>query len=356
MNFILFIGYFLYLIIFIIIYFIYKKIFINKVYYNKNYYNYNVIYEQKIRKINDNYLLNKKNLFLYKFFLFNKYIDLNSVNIFFSKKNLWLKKIFTSKKNFTNIGYDQFDYNLPIYKKNLFITFFINKKKLDNFFCKYKNFFSLKNMPFNTFFKDYLICYKFKYKKERNIFEFKKLEDNFSFNIFFIYWIFLIPFFFIQYIFIKYHLKLYIKTKRRTFYYIRSFLDNFRLFVKLNKYLGRSFFKDLYKSKRWKDPSHAFLNKKRAKRCHFGIHNIRYRKLYYRISPIGSYYFWFSKINIIKYLFSYKNFFFKSFITSYYFFWIMLIYFIIIITFFNKLKNYKLIKNFKFLTFFKKSN
>ena len=126
------------------------------------------------------------------------------------------------------------------------------------------------------------------------------------------------------------------KTKRRLLYLLRTYLDNIKLFVKINKYIGRSFFKSIYKSKRWKDPSHPFFSKKRAKRNHFSTNNLRYRKLFYRLSPIGSYYYWFSKINLIKYLFSYKYFFFKMIIKSYYFNWLIIIYLLLLIYLINK--------------------
>jgi len=141
------------------------------------------------------------------------------------------------------------------------------------------------------------------------------------------------------------------KTKRRIFYFFRTCLDNIRLFVKINKYLGRSFFKSIYKSKRWKDPNHVFLSKKRSKRNHFSTNHIRYRKLYYRLSPIGSYYFWFSKINIVQYLFSYNNFFFKTILKSYYYYWYIIIYFFTLIYLFNKYIKLKIKGKFFFKTF-----
>ena len=81
------------------------------------------------------------------------------------------------------------------------------------------------------------------------------------------------------------------KTKRRVYYFLRTFLDNIRLFVKINKYLGKSFFYNIYRSKRLKDPSHVFFMRKRSKRNHFSTNSLRYRKLFYRLSPLGSYYY-----------------------------------------------------------------
>jgi hypothetical protein len=190
-------------------------------------------------------------------------------------------------------------------------------------------------------------------KKENILFKYQNLTIDVKFNFVIFYWILLIPYFFFQYILVKYHLKLHMKTKRRVFYFFRTFLDNIRLFVKINKYMGRSFFKSIYKSKRWKDPHHVFFNKKRIKRSHFSTNYIRYRKLYYRLSPIGSYYYWFAKINIIQYLFSYKNFYLKTIIKSYYYCWWFIFYMFIYLYIYYKYINIYVIDKLKLFTFYK---
>jgi hypothetical protein len=215
----------------------------------------------------------------------------------------------------------------------------------------YAKFFLIKKIPLMNFFNDYLKFYYFNLRRENINFKYQKLSIDITFNYIIFYWILLIPYFFLQYILIKYHLKWYTKTKRRIFYFFRTFLDNIRLFVKINKYLGRSFFKSIYKSKRWKDPSHVFLNKKRIKRSHFSINNLRYRKLFYRLSPIGPYYYWFSKINIIEYLFSYKNFFLKTTIKSYYYNWWFILYILTIVYFIYKYINIFIYNKLKLFTF-----
>jgi hypothetical protein len=150
---------------------------------------------------------------------------------------------------------------------------------------------------------------------------------------------------------VKYHLKLFIKIRRRFFYYLKTYLDNIRLIVRVNKYIGRPFFKSIYKSKRWKDLEHVFLIRKKSKRMHFIIHNLRYRKLYYRLSPLGSYYFWFSRINLVQYVLSFKNFFFKSGIKSINYSWLIIIYWFIFLYLLNKFNKYKNIRKFIFIKF-----
>jgi hypothetical protein len=346
----------LYILFFIIIFFINKKyfkiFFINKK-YNILHFDLDIKRKKDENIFNNISFLNKKNLYIYKFFLFKSKSlnNLNLINIFFEKKYIWLKK-FLNFKNFLNYNsFDQYNKNKPIYKSILCMISYMDINKLNIYIKNYKNFFIIKQMPLIKILNDYLIFYKFDIKKEGQLLNYKKLTDHISFNFSIFYWIFFIPYFFFQYILIKYHFKLYMKTKRRIFYFFRTYLDNIRLFVKINKYLGRSFFKSIYKSKRWKDPSHVFLSKKRAKRNHFSTNNLRYRKLFYRLSPIGSYYYWFSKINVVKYLFSYKYFFLKTTIKSYYYYWLVIVYFFFLIYLFNKYINILIAGKFKFNTF-----
>ena len=350
--------YVIYIIFFIMIFFINKKYF--KIFFiNKKYHILDFDFKIKINK-NENKFnfinnLNKKNLYIYKFFLFKSLRNLNLIKIFYNQKFIWFKKFLNLKKFLNHNSFDQFNKNKPIYKSILFTITFININNLEKFINNYKKFFIIKKMPLINLFNDYLMFYRFNFKKEGFLFNYQKLTDNINFNYIIFYWMIIIPYFFFQYILIKYHLKLYIKTKRRIFYFFRTILDNIRLFVKINKYMGRSFFKSIYKSKRWKDPSHVFLSKKRPKRSHFSTNNLRYRKLYYRLSPIGSYYFWFSKINLIQYLLSYKNFFFNTIIKSYYYFWFIIIYLLILIYLLNKHFNIIILKKFN-LYFFKKKS
>jgi hypothetical protein len=109
----------------------------------------------------------------------------------------------------------------------------------------------------------------------------------------------------------------------------------------------------MYRSKRWKDTTLVFLIRKKQKRTHFTMHNIRYRKLYYRISPLGSYYYWFSKIDIVKYVLSFKNYFFKSAVKSINYSWLIIIYWLIIFYSFKKFNKNKFLKKFIFIKFLK---
>jgi hypothetical protein len=355
----IYILFFFYIMFFIIIFFINKKYF-EVFFINKKYNILDLDLKLKMKKNNNifnNYaILNKKNLYIYKFFLFKikSSKNINLINFYNINKFVWFKHLYNLKKKLNFNTFDQFNKNKPIYKSILCIINFININKLNNYMTNYAKFFLIKKIPLITVFNDYLTFYNFYLKRENIKFKYQKLTIDINFNYIIFYWVFLIPYFFLQYILIKYHLKWYTKTKRRLFYFFRTFLDNVRLFVKINKYLGRSFFKSIYKSKRWKDPSHVFLSKKRTKRSHFSTNNLRYRKLFYRLSPIGSYYYWFSRINIIEYLFSYKNFFLKTSIKSFYYSWCFMLYILIIIYLIYKYINIYIYKKCNLFTFLKK--
>jgi hypothetical protein len=351
--------YYIYIFLLLFLFFINKKFFkmffINKKYEMFNL-DLNILNKKNNNVFNSIYNLSKKNLYYYKFFLFksksSKY--LNFINIYNDRKYKWFKNFLNLKFFLNYTSFDQFKKNKPIYKSNIFITTFFNINKFNNYIKSYMKFFLIKKNFMINLCNDHLSFYEFSLKKENISYKFKNLTDLINFNYIFFYWIFLIPYFIIQYIIIKYHFKFYIKTKRRFSYVVRTFFDNMRLFVKINKYLGRSFFKSMYKSKRWKDPSHVFLSKKRSKRNHFSTNYLRFRKLYYRLSPLGGYYYWFSKINLVQYMISYKNFFFNTIIKSYYYWYFIIIYLMILLFFFKRFYKYKDDKKFKFLIIFKK--
>jgi hypothetical protein len=350
--------YYIYIIFFIIIFFINKKYF-NIFFINKKYYVENLNLNIKIKKnrnvFNNISNFNKKNLFIYKFFLYKYSKYLNVLNIFYNKKYKWLKNFINYSKYLDNTSYDQFYINKPIYKTGLVFAKFVNLNRFNYNIKKYTTFFLNKKFPIVNFFNEYLMCYEFNFKKENIVFKYQNFTDNIYFNFVYFYWLILIPLFFFQYILIKFHLKANMKTKRRLIYILKASMDTLRLFVKINKYLGRSFFKSIYKSKRWRDPSHAFLNRKRVKRYHYTSNFLRYRKLYYRLSPLGSYYYWFSKINLVQYLISYKNYFFNTIIKSYYYMWLVLSYWLILFILIKKYYKYRYINKFKFI-YIKKSN
>jgi hypothetical protein len=348
--------YCVYILFFFLIYFINRKYF--KIYFiNKIYDSHNIDFKL-INKKNENVFnlmlnLNQKQIYIYKYLLLKKVKSLNSFNLTYMQKFVWFKKFFNVKNFLNHTNFDQFDKNKPIYKSNLFIVTFMDINKLNNYIKNYMKMLYIKKNYLMKLSNDFLVFYEFNVIKKNLKFKYKGLTDLIFFNIIFFYWIFLIPYFFFQYILIKYHLKFYFKTKRRFVYIIRTFLDNIRLFVKINKYIGRSFFKSIYKSKRWKDPSHVFFNKKRSKRNHYSTNFLRFRKLYYRLSPLGPYYYWFAKINIVQYLFSFKNYFFNTIIKSYHYLYISLLYWIIIL--YYVIKYNKLIKKNKFqFVFFNK--
>jgi hypothetical protein len=196
------------------------------------------------------YDFNKKNIYVYKYLLLKRYKSLNFLNIIYEKKYIWLKNIFNFQKFLNYSSLDQFNKNKPIYKSNLPIVSFFNINTFNNYIKNFRKIFYIKKNFLTKLSNDFLVFYEFNFKKENMILKYKGLTDLIYFNIIFFYWIFIIPYFFFQYILIKYHLKFYFKTKRRISYVFRTSLDTIRLFVKINKYIGRSFFKSIYKSKR----------------------------------------------------------------------------------------------------------
>jgi hypothetical protein len=74
-----------------------------------------------------------------------------------------------------------------MYKKNFFLTIFVNADKLNNYIKNYMHFFLLKKMPIIKILNDYLSFSNLNIKKEGNLFQYQKLVDNFSFNFIFIY-------------------------------------------------------------------------------------------------------------------------------------------------------------------------
>lgn len=57
-------------------------------------------------------------------------------------------------------------------------------------------------------------------------------------NLCFFYWIILIPYFFFEYILIKYHLKGHLRNKRKLIIFFKLFFDNFKIYIKLFKFVG----------------------------------------------------------------------------------------------------------------------
>ena len=232
--------------------------------------------------------------------------------------SLWYKIIFNKYNNNNN-----FNNNDLIEKPKSG-----NKVLWPFIFNKYFNFLNtISKMPF-------------KLKKENNIYTYMFIDalnvNVLNFCIF--YWFLLIPYFFFEYVLIKYHLKGHVLIKRRVLFVIKVLLHSFNWYIKLFKFIGHGFsviFK--YKTMKIYEGIRLHRNKKKLKYGYFFKWD-RYQRQMIRVSPLGSYYYWFFKINRKEYFFSYYKYFFNFSFKSNYFCYI---YFYIIIMLFLIEKKYK---------------
>jgi hypothetical protein len=102
---------------------------------------------------------------------------------------------------------------------------------------------------------------------------------------------------------------------------IKIFLENFKLYIKLYKGLG----KGLYNRWKCKVPKsyYSALTFRRKKKLKHGFYFKwdRYQHVIRRSSPLGSYFYWFMHINKFNYIMCYfKYYFISSFISNYFFF------------------------------------
>src|ERR1700760_598220 len=105
--------------------------------------------------------------------------------------------------------------NKPIYKTGLVLATFVNINRFNYNIKKFTKFFLNKKYPLINFFNEYLMCYEFLFKKENIIFKYQNFFVIIYSIFFFFFYLFLLPFFFFfQYILLKYHLKVNMKTKR----------------------------------------------------------------------------------------------------------------------------------------------
>ena len=114
----------------------------------------------------------------------------------------------------------------------------------------------------------------------------------------------------------KYHLRGHILIKRRVFLILKIFLDNFKWFIKLFKIIGDGvnlIFKHRH-PKTYKGVS-SLRNKKKLKYGYFFKWD-RMQKQRLHISPLGSYYYWFFRINKMEYFFSIRKYYLNRILNS----------------------------------------
>jgi hypothetical protein len=114
---------------------------------------------------------------------------------------------------------------------------------------------------------------------------------------------------------------------------IKVFLENFKLYIKLYKILGKGLY-NRWKCKIPKNYYSALTFRKKKKLKHgFYFKWDRYQKVIRRSSPLGSYFYWFLHINKFEYIIcNFKYCFISSFMSNYFvfiYFYIVLLFFII---------------------------
>jgi hypothetical protein len=356
-----------YLLFLLFIYIFYKKFF-NLFFFSK-----------KLKKMN----LNSQ----YNLDLFMKSDVMKILKLKYNNKNLFYKYIFKNhlKKNFTenffnifiNKYYKSFG-NYLIY--TAFKTSFFNS----SFYIKFKDLFGINNNLLSDSSKSYLFVNLpyifnndllksnkllnlfslnfFSYKKENkkyNLFSNNYIYSNNIFYFLIFYWLFLVPLFFFEYIIYRYHLRGHVLKKRKLIILCKIFLDNFKLYIKLFKLLGEQTLYHKQKSKYIRNYLNTQLYRKKKKMRGLFFKWERYNDLYLRMSPMGSYYYWFAHINKWHYFICYYKYFFNSIFKCYYIKYFNFIFLILLFFIFKKYKNnnfnlYK-IKNNNFNLFKMKS-
>jgi hypothetical protein len=332
---IIFIYLFLYIFIFILLFIMYRKFyniyFFCKIINNDLQDNWDKMFNNSTKALLKqntkmklkyfNYLLkHKRTQNFYNFFSFN---------LLMHKKNLtqqFLFKIFIKGKLYNKIK-DKFNNNYIINIKN-------TKFLLDFSTVLYKiyDFMKLANVRHFSVTKE---------KKTFNIYFYNLLNSN-TFNLCFLYWVILIPYFFLEYIWMRYHLKGHIRIKRRYFLFLKICLNNFKFYVQLSKLIGLN---NYYTSHKRKLPRN-YLNGtryRRKRKLKFGYFFKwdRFNNSLIRLSSLGNYFYWFTHINKWEYFLSYKKYFFNFSYNSNYFYFIY-IYIIFLVV---KLWNYKKYNN-----------
>ena len=194
----------------------------------------------------------------------------------FSERVLFYNFIFKKKffKNyhitFTDKLYKQFNsFNGSLYLKVFFASlnkapFYKNFKKNINvnnsalldvakqrLFTNSPYIYSNKILKSKKFFN--LFGYNsYIYTKENKKYQMSSNAYTYSNNMFYFfifYWLLLIPLFFIEYVLYRFHLRGHILKKRKLVIFLKVFLDNFKVYIKMVKLLGEQDFYHKHKVK-----------------------------------------------------------------------------------------------------------
>ena len=300
---IVFLYFFIYLLFFIILFFINKKFY--KLFFFCDKLNEDIQYNWK--------LILKKNIN-------NKFLKLfkNKTWYYFAMSNNILNKYLF---NILSLG-DYHNKLKKLFNNNLLIEITNKKFLLDFSTIFYKNFNFIKSIS--------IPILKLKMEKKNYRILFYNFFNNNLLNFCFLYWCIIIPYFFFEYVLMRYHLKGHIRNKRKLIIFFKIFLDNFKFYIKLFKFIGDG----IYRKAKARYPKNFYNSpllrkKKRLKHGYFFKWD-RFSFSIIRMLPLGTYYYWFFNINRWEYFFSYYKYFFNFVLKSNYF-CILYIYILILI-------------------------
>jgi hypothetical protein len=118
--------------------------------------------------------------------------------------------------------------------------------------------------------------------------------------------------------------------KHKIFIYLKIFFDNFKIYAKIVKFLGDQTFYHKFKIRYIKNDLNWFMNRKKKKlKNNFFFRWDRLNSIYLRMSPLGSYYYWFSHINKWHYFICYYKYFFNTVYKSVYIKYFSIFYFLL---------------------------
>ena len=123
--------------------------------------------------------------------------------------------------------------------------------------------------------------------------------------------------------------------------FLKIFLDNFKIYVKLVKLLGDQVFNNRFKSRYIKNNLGSYIYRKKKKlKIHQFFKWDRLLNLYIKMSSMGSYYYWFSHINKWHYYICYYKYFFNSIYKTFYIKYFILFYLILCFVIYKKYCKY----------------
>lgn len=266
-----------------------------------------------------NQLFSKSNIqYKYKYF--------RNVNLYLHFKNTYycyFNYLFTSPKLFKQYYFYNFMtkdwykvYQKRYYQLGELITYDEHDKWWKetfkgNFLKKYFDFIKLT----------------FKTKNKRYAFYSWNIMNTKNLSFWFIYFIIMIPWLFIEYILWKLHWRGTLTKKRRFVILLKLFVDNFKCLIKLNCLIGSRNVFTKFKLRAGKNYyNHNLITRRKRIRCGFLFKWDRFKNLYVKLSPLGPYYYWFAQIDKVKYYIDCNKFFFNTIYFSIYYSYIIPLY------------------------------